>query len=352
MRPRRLTLAANNGEVGGGEVMLLATARAARGLGWEVHVVGPATDAASSVTDAARAEDFPVTVLPGDRRRYLRALRAWDRSRHGLLWCHGLVPALATAGHRHRIVHLHQSPTGFHRPAATLARQRCLVTLVPSQHLAQRIPGAQVLWNWCDPITTPASARSVGGALRVGFLGRLSADKGVPVLADALVLMDVERPGSVRGIFAGEPLFVADDQRAAVDTALTRAEHLVDRVGWVAREDLLGGVDVAAFPSTWGEPFGLVVTESMSARVPVVVSDAGALPEVVGPDHPWVARAGDAADLARVIHQVQSGDPRLVREITDAAYRRWREHFSPEAGLRRVGQVLDSLAPALDDLGG
>jgi len=38
----RFTLAANNGEIGGGEVMLLRTAKVLRQLGHEVTVVAPA----------------------------------------------------------------------------------------------------------------------------------------------------------------------------------------------------------------------------------------------------------------------------------------------------------------------
>jgi glycosyltransferase involved in cell wall biosynthesis len=78
-------------------------------------------------------------------------------------------------------------------------------------------------------------------------------------------------------------------------------EHLVDHLGWCDRSRFQAATDVAVFPSRWDEPFGLVAAESMSARLPCVVSDAGALPEVLGPDHPWIARQGDPAALAEVI---------------------------------------------------
>ena len=77
----------------------------------------------------------------------------------------------------------------------------------------------------------------------------------------------------------------------------------------------------------------------MSAGIPVVVSDAGALPEVVGPEHPWIARAGDAEDLARVIRQAAQGDPAAV----ERAYRRWKSLFSPEAGRERLRLLLETL---------
>ena len=78
----------------------------------------------------------------------------------------------------------------------------------------------------------------------------------------------------------------------------------------------------------------------MAARVPFVVSDAGALPEVAGPRHPWVAHAGDPDDLARVIRQALGADPAAAVET---AHRRWEEHFSPEAGRRNLATLLETL---------
>jgi glycosyltransferase involved in cell wall biosynthesis len=102
-------------------------------------------------------------------------------------------------------------------------------------------------------------------------------------------------------------------------------------------------VRVVVFPSVWAEPFGLVVAEAMAAGVPFVISDAGALPEVAGPDHPWIARSGDADDLARVIESVLAGTPEEVRAVTDRARRRWEEQYSPGAGRQRVQRLLEEL---------
>lgn len=332
-------MAANNAELGGGEVMLLATAQAARNLGWDVHVVGPASTWPRGVIQEAQSEGFRTTALPGERGPYVLALRRWHRRHPGLLWCHGLVPALATSGRRDRIVHLHQVPLGGHRFVASMARTRASVTLVPSRHAALHAPGAEVLWNWCDAVSRPAHPGK-SPTLRVGFLGRLSVDKGVAVLAEAVRILDGDRPGSVRGIVAGEPIYVGGDQREGVERALQRTGPLLTAIGWVPRDTFFSEVDVAVFPSVWPESFGLVAAEAMSARVPVVVSDAGALPEVVGPNHPWVARAGDAEDLARVLRLVRDADDAAVAKVTDAAYERWREHFSPSAGRERVARLL------------
>jgi glycosyltransferase involved in cell wall biosynthesis len=114
-------------------------------------------------------------------------------------------------------------------------------------------------------------------------------------------------------------------------------------VGQVERAEVLTAVDLAVFPSVTAEPFGLVAAEAMASGAPFVISDAGALPEVAGPDHPWIARAGDPADLARVIAQALATPAEVVHKVTDSARARWEGEYSPAAGQRRVARLLDDL---------
>ena len=188
----RVVLAANNGDVGGGEVMLLATAGALTDLGAEVLVVGP--DARGGVLDAAADRGLPVVRLAPARATYLRELRSWARRTEDWVWCHGLVPSAATAGRRRRIVHLHQEPVGAHRPLTVAARAGAAATLVPSHFLRSKVAGSEVLWNWTEPL--PAlTPRPPARPVHLGFIGRHSTDKGLDVLAQAVALLDRADPG-------------------------------------------------------------------------------------------------------------------------------------------------------------
>ena len=339
--PARVVLAANNADVGGGEVMLLATARVLRDLGLEVLVVGPTSP--GGVLEQAGALGVDVHGFAPDRRAYLGALRAWAGEHTDWIWCHGLVPALATAGRSRRVVHLHQVPAPRHRAVARVARSRAAVTLVPSRAVLDRVPGAEILPNWTPELVPVPSRAADDPVLRIGFIGRLSVDKGLVELARAVADLDAAEPGRYRLVLAGDGRFVAPAQADPVTVALAEVEHLLERRGWVPPAELLGAVDLLAVPSQTPEAFGLVAAEAMGARVPCVVSDVGALPEVVGPGHPWVCAAGDAADLARVLRSCArtAGPQRAV--VVEAAHERWRERFSPAAGAARVERLVRRL---------
>lgn len=335
-----IVLASNNGDIGGGEIMLLAIAKGLSQLGIRIVVVGPTHD--GGVLDAAEEAGHHVVRLAADRRTYYRQLRQWDRTeRRGLLWCNGLVPAFATSGHRGRVVHLHAPPVkATHRAAAEVARAGALLTLVPSHHTAQGVPGAQVLWNWNPDIQATVQPRT-GDTLRVGFLGRLAPEKGVLVLADAFrQVVDAPNSPAVRLIMAGAPRFVSEDEERMVTGALAPIKDHVSFTGWIEPRDFFGRVDLLVLPSVEPESFGLVVTEAMSARVPFVISDLGALPEIAGPAHPWITPTGDASALAATMTTALNTPEPVRQELIEAARQRWEHHFSPEAGLVRLRMLL------------
>lgn len=332
-----VTVAANHGVFGGGEVMLLRTAQAARELGLDVTVVAPA-EPADVITTAAGA-GFATAPIPGDGpREYLRGLRRWDaQSRRGLLWCHGLRPAVATSGHRDRIVHLHQTPSKRQQPLAEVARAGALRTVVPSVSVSEQVRGSRVFPNWTEE--PPRRRRSNDEVSVVGYLGRLSVDKGVPLLCEAISAVR-SRYGAVRLLLAGELRFARRGDQEAVQSALAALGDVAVSGGWMHRSAFFDRVDLAVVPSLWAEPFGLSAAEAMAARCPLVVSDAGALPEVVRPGYAWTFPSGDVDALATTIADGLQFD--WDDQLT-ASRDRWKTNFSPDAGRLRVAGLLGEL---------
>lgn len=138
--------------------------------------------------------------------------------------------------------------------------------------------------------------------VQVGYVGRLATHKGVSVLLDAVAATpDLE----LTLVGAGPQ---EDVLRAASSSPelLGRAQF----AGSATPEELpvlLHRMDVLAVPSLttpgWVEQFGRVVVEAMAAGVPVVASDSGALPEVVG-NAGLLVQEDDPQALARALVRV------------------------------------------------
>lgn len=344
---RQLYIATNNGDISGGEVMLFAIARAVRAEGWTVSVIAPRTP--DEVCRRADAEGFEVIRLAADSRpAYILQLARWAaRHRRAWIWCNGLVPCFALIGHRRRVNHLHQVPEGTNRLFARLIRTGGRRSLVPSDFGARAAPATVSFHNWTEQITPDPDVSAADFGVRIGFLGRMAPVKGLPELARAAAQLRREedpRLNNLRLVVAGDFGHISAPDQHEVEQALAELpEQTLDRCGHIRPAELFAQIDLLVVPSRMPEIFGLTAAEAMSAGVPLVVSDDGALPEIVGSDYPWIARKGDAEDLARVLRRAVvtvTEDPEETRRITERARKRWEALFSPSAGQTRVATIL------------
>ncbi len=146
-------------------------------------------------------------------------------------------------------------------------------------------------------IFRPMERRTDPATFRVAYAGRFVPEKGLDVLLKAVALLG---PGVELWLIGDGP------QRAALQ-ALAQDLGIGERVRWippVAPEqmpELLAQVDVVVLPSrttpVWKEQFGRILVEAMACGVPVVGSDSGAIPEVVG-EAGLIFPEGDAEALA------------------------------------------------------
>lgn len=339
-------IASNNGEIGGGEVMLLHIARAARSLGHNITVIGPAQPA--ELIEAAQDEGFSTITIPAtNRKAYVVGLRAWRvRNKQKLLWCNGLIPSFATAGLGQRIVHLHQLPFGLQKLAMKIAVKGAHATLVPSSFMTSSIRNARVFENWVPEVQLDSHHIHAHGKMRIGFLGRISEIKGTDLLADAIFQLNQNKNLSYELVLGGENRFIKEGSKNKVDSALEKINGCVSYLGWVSPEDFFQKVDCVVMPSQWDEPFGLVAVEAMSARIPLLVTHSGALPSIVGENYPWILDRGSSEALAEGIAnftEVLMGSQEKLDIIINHSYWRWYENYSPEAGKERLRLLLESL---------
>ena len=113
----------------------------------------------------------------------------------------------------------------------------------------------------------------------VFFVGRLVNEKGAHILVHSCTKI-IHHYNNVKFVITGRGPQLDYLQKIANEMNIS---HKVYFTGYISDEELVKlykCVDVAVFPSLY-EPFGIVALEGMLANVPVVVSDAGGLDEIV-----------------------------------------------------------------------
>jgi glycosyltransferase involved in cell wall biosynthesis len=139
------------------------------------------------------------------------------------------------------------------------------------------------------------------GVPLVGNVAALAAHKGYPTFVDAAALV-LERGVDARFLAVGE-----GDERGAIEARI-RARGLDRKVILTGfRDDVarfLPELDVLLFPSVT-EGLGTTVIDAFAARVPVVATRAGGIPElVVDGESGLLASVGDAGALADAVVRV------------------------------------------------
>lgn len=115
-------------------------------------------------------------------------------------------------------------------------------------------------------IGAPRSAYAPDGRLRVGCIARLTRDKGVDVLVDAIAeLPDVELTIVGRGRDA------RDVERAIARSGAADRIDLWETVADIG--DFERRIDLLVLPSREHDPFGMVAAEAMLVGTPVIVTD-------------------------------------------------------------------------------
>lgn len=168
----------------------------------------------------------------------------------------------------------------------------------------------------------PPERRQGSGSFVVGYLARISPEKGLHLLVEAFRDL-VEARGDdpeVRLAVAG---WVGARHRPYLDDLRTKLEEwgLTDRVeiwGEVDREEklrFLSQIDVLSVPSPYKEPKGLYVLEAWAHGVPVVQPRHGAFPELIEETGGGVLFEPDSATALTDALGALVDAPETVREL-------------------------------------
>ena len=162
----------------------------------------------------------------------------------------------------------------------------------------------------------------------VGYVGRLIPEKGVMVLLDSMRKL----PANVHCLFIGSGPLRAELEDRSESPDYRGRIHLYDVMESENLANHMNCLDVLAVPSLttpkWKEQYGRVIGEAMACGVPIVGSDSGAIPEVIG-SAGLIVPEGDASALPRAVRSAifdeamrnrlrQRGLERAERELSVA----------------------------------
>ncbi len=227
--------------------------------------------------------------------------------------------------------------------SGTLASWKMWLLTFPRRWLSRHVAVNITLTRWVEaalelPRTKtvyPGVSEHVGGVgakmlrppLTFAYVGRLVSSKGVQILLQAVHCM------KTRGFAFQLKIIGEGPQRPSLE-ALAEALQLNDRVSFLGYlppervEEILAEAAAIVMPSLGGETFGLVAAENMMRGRLLIVSELGALAEVVGPTGLKFV-PGDVEGLATRLQQIAE-HPDLAIELAHKGRRRAATMFTQE----------------------
>lgn len=234
---------------------------------------------------------------------------------------------------------------GFLRMQQRVARRMRMV-LTPSEASARdairefRLDGDRVrtILLGADERFVPPTQPRVPGRI----LAMASADaplKGISTLLEAFAKLRTER--DVHLVLVSSPKPGGVTERLIDELGIAEHVRFVSGLGDDELVDLMGSAELACVPSLY-EGFSLPTAELMACATPLVVSRAGAIPEVVGPDGlaADIVPPGDVAALTAALERLLD-DPERRARLGAAGRRRVEELFSWKAVAERTAAAYD-----------
>ena len=252
-----------------------------------------------------------------------------------------LDPWIARQLHRTEAHALAAAPQIF--VASEYTRQR-LPIWHPGVHSPVTVVSGGANFSQFQPPADRAETRRRWGLAPATFLfltvRRLDPRMGLPGLLEAFAHAAANHPTAHLWMAGRGP------QHDALQTDIHRLglDGRVRLLGFVPEEDLpglYGAADCTLMPSLDLEGFGLTTVESLACGTPVLASDAGANPELVGPLEPaLVYPAADPLALEERLGKILGGGLRLPSGERCASYA--REAFPWERPVEAFERAWDT----------
>jgi glycosyltransferase involved in cell wall biosynthesis len=186
------------------------------------------------------------------------------------------------------------------------------------------------------------AARHANAKVTFGFAARMEELKGPMVLMEAMgiayqqhqdVCLNIAGDGSQRQKIAARAKALNAASRYRYHGVYTHPEE---------RSAFMRSLDVFVMPSfTEGTPNSIV--EAMAHGIPIIASQVGGVPDMIGEDAGLLVPPGDANALAQAMLRL-ARDQDLRQSMGRAAYERYQRFFSPHAVLPLMLQTYERVS--------
>jgi glycosyltransferase involved in cell wall biosynthesis len=354
----------NGSDIGGAERLLLALLARHDRTAVDITVCNTFFSGGAFVEEA-RAAGHRVLELPASGAtlatlpfRLVGALRRGEYDVvHGHLVHSSILSQFAArlAGHPRAILTRHYTEEGYAgkgplmraldvRAARSAAHLIAVSDAVREHLMADGVPEHRitVIHNGIDlrelDAGLAAAERPAAQPLHFGTVGSLNARKGHATLLRAFAQLPPQLDARLTIVGEGP-------ERQALEALLAEL-GIGDRARLAGyRSDVtafLKSLDVYVQPSIQ-ESFGISVLEAMAARLPVVASRTGGIPEIVEDEVTGLlVEPGNAGELAAALVRI-AGDAALRQRLVSAARARVESSFSIDAAARRYEELYRAL---------
>jgi len=206
------------------------------------------------------------------------------------------------------------------------------------------VPQAHVIYGGTEvqPIQSP---RQTGAAVKLLFLGRLTADKGLHTAIEALRILAERALTAELDVFGqGDPDYIRSVEKAIEKHKLWSSVRLFESVPRDEVPALFPQYDALIFPSQWEEPFARTVLEAMAGGLLVIGTTTGGTGELLKDRETGLTfKAGDALGLADRIECV-ARDCAPFRKFAEAGRDAVLRQFTLKRMVDQIEEVLVSIS--------
>jgi glycosyltransferase involved in cell wall biosynthesis len=179
----------------------------------------------------------------------------------------------------------------------------------------------------------------------IGLIGRISKIKGQDLMLEAFIILQ-KKYDDIHLVFIGSAVKGKEEY---LNDILDKIEKnsLQEKVSFVDFQENIwpyyDAIDITIVPSTEKESFGLVATEAMLSKKPVIAANHGGLVEIVNPNETGLLfEANNAIDLSEKIGYLIE-NPELIKIYGENGFNRVSKNFSTKKYVNSFTKEYEKL---------